>query len=446
MEKTGKLTLAAVLLALLLWGCGGKEKPALTVCVDGNGLNQQFAGPIFTEFQIRHPDITLEIQCLPPYKSDDTGMIEERTAALTRQRTQLMSGNGADVYLFFSNPGSGRDTDGYMLFPDLERHIMAGVIHDLDFLFQDPRFQAADYLPALTQAGRYGGKSYILPLSYTVTALVGVEENLGALTQTLQTRDRGALVQALLAMEAEKRPYLAEGASVLLIPSMDMPPVSVQEGVIQLEAPAWQQTFAWLREILARCPETADIFEVIDYETAAKNGAGVLIGASITQPPYALRVLGDQGFTPRLIPVPNEAGGVTARPYVTALVSGGSRNLTGAAELLLFLLSEEVQGCQPLSESGTNANLCFNGMSWPVRRGCGEKMLENLTVQPVKPGPIGQTLQADVAELEARIDSFRLPGSYDAEIYGLVDGYLKGEETWEACRRKIAEAWNYLDE
>lgn len=238
MGKTGKTALAAVLLALLLCGCGGKEDPILTVCVDGNGLNQQFVGPIFAEFQIRHPDIVLEVEYLLPYKSDDMNRIEERTAALTRQRTQLMSGKGADVYLFFSSPGSGENTDGYMLFPDLERHVMAGVIHDLDFLFQDPRFQGVEYLPALTQVGRYEGKSYVLPLSYTVTALVGVEENLGVSAQTLRTPDRAAPVSALLSMEEEKRPYLAEGASVLLIPSMDMSPVSVQEAAIQLEEPA----------------------------------------------------------------------------------------------------------------------------------------------------------------------------------------------------------------
>ena len=166
----------AVLLAMLSFGCGASEKAGgkLTVCADGNGLNEMYLGPILAQFQKEHPEVELEVVYLPPVNTMDSAMMEERTAALARTRTELMSGKGADVYLFFNRPSE--DYDSYMLFPNLERQIMGGVFHDLDFLFDNPQFDKEAYVPSLQEAGIYEGKPYILPLSYTCPAMIATAE------------------------------------------------------------------------------------------------------------------------------------------------------------------------------------------------------------------------------------------------------------------------------
>lgn len=443
------ITLCCVLALVFLCACGnqaGSSSGVLSICVDGNGLNEIFLGPILAEFEKQYPSITLKVEYLPPYKADDGAMIEERTSALSRTRTELMGGKGADVYLFFGNAGSSRNTDSYMLFPDLERHIMAGVLHDLDFLYTDPRFHEEDYIPALQELGKYEDKSHVLALSYTAPTLVGIAEPLQASGLNIDTTDRLAFVDQLLDMEETQRPYLAACSTVLLVNSTAVQPVSVQKAEIQLNSPAWQQTLTLAKKVMDQCIPATDFSEVINFESSAKKGAVLLPGASITMTPYALRVLEDQGYTARLVPIPDNNGGVTVQPYVTAVVSSGSQNISAVADLLLFLLGDTVQGCESLEHIGGAANLTFNGVGWPVRRGCGVKMLEHLTVSLVHPGPISDTLKADVATLENRADNLRLTCRYDAELYALVQPYLDGSQTWEECYANIETVWSYLDE
>ena len=133
-------------------------------------------------------------------------------------------------------------------------------------------------------------------------------------------------------------------------------------------------------------------------------------------------------------------------PCITAAVSAGCKNTGAAAELLLFLLGDTVQGSGVLESSGSAANFICGGTSWPVRRGCAEKMLENLTIQPIQPGKISDTLKADLRHMEERADACRLAGRYDGELYLLTEPYLNGETSWEECYARIEKEWSYLDE
>lgn len=432
---------------MLLCGCGsGEETGTLRICIDGNGLNEMFIAPILVEFQNQNPGITLEVEYLPAYKADDAAMIEERAAAFTRTRTELMSGEGADVYLFLSAYGSSSDPDSYMLFPDLERNIMSGALHNLDFLFEDERFNAGDYISALDTTGVYEGKSYVLPLSYQVFGLVGVDEALKTSGFDTEETDITAFVEQVLEL-GDGCPYLNGYSSTMLLNSVAMQPVSVQKADILLDEPAWQTVINLAKQIMTETnPVTTDVTAFLDYTTAAQNGAALLPGASFSMCGHSLRVLEMGGCTARFVPVPNENGGVTAQPYVTAVVSSGCENTDAAAELLLWLLSENVQGCEELETVGSAANLSFIGFSWPVRKGCGVKMLEQLDVFPVEPGTISGTLKADIEALENRINTFRIASRYDSSLSSLVSGYINGTETWDECWENIQSTWKYLDE
>lgn len=436
-----------ILVALLLMGCGGeKQVDTLTVCIDGNGLNEMYLGPILAEFEHQNPNIKLEVNYLPPYKADDPAMIERRSAAFTRTRTELMSGKGADIYLFLGAYGSAASADSYMLFPDLERNILSGALHDLGFLFEHEDFRGSDYVGGLTETGMSDGKPYVLPLSYQIFGLVGVDSALTESGFDTEQSDPAEFTRQLLEL-GEKCPFLGTYCHTMLLNSVAMPPVSAQNAQILLQEPQWQQTFELIRQLQGGTGgEIGDFASFLDYTTAAQNGAALLPGASFSMCAHSLRVLEDAGYPARFLGFPNEHGGVTVQPYVTAVVSAGCRNTDAAAELLLWLLSDTVQGCKELKFVGSHANLSFNGFSWPVRRGSAKDMLEQLKFYPVEPGSISETLQTDITALEERIDTFRIPNRYDTSLYSLVEGYLRGEQSWEDCWLGITDAWNYLDE
>lgn len=453
--KKGIIYLCIVSLLLSLCACGDSAKGGgtLTICADGNGLNEMFLGPILAEFESQNPQIELDVQYLPPTNSKDSTMAEERTSALTRTRTELMSGKGADVYLFF-NYVSSDDYETYMLFPNLEQQIRGNVFHDLDFLFEHPDFDETAYISAVTQAGVYEGKSYVLPISYTVPSLIALAEPLENSSFDENTASTGtkAYMEQLLALSEKQRPYLSIASRQLLLHTPSLSPVSVEEAKIRLDTAVWQEALKLNRHIVETCgysPDSQDdFFTALEYEQSIQDGAVFLPVPSVANrtPGYYLRMLEDEGHTTRLLPIPNENGGLTMMPIITAVVSAGCKNTDAAANLLLFLLSDTVQGSKMLEQSGSNAALFSTGTSWPVRKGCALKMVENIQLYPVKPGIVSEVLKTDLEKMENRIDSCRLAGKYDAQLYGFVEAYLYGTQTWEECYSNIEKEWSYLDE
>ena len=435
---------------LLLCACGSSDSTSgtLTICADGNGMNEMFLGPILAEFERQNPDVELVVEYLPPANSSDSAMAEERASALTRARTELMSGEGADIYLFY-NMASPVDYETYMLFPNLERQIQGNVFHDLDFLFEHPDFDKNEYVPALTQAGVYEGKSYVLPISYSTTSFIALSEPLSSsgFDEENAAVSTKAYVEEMLALSDVQRPYLAMASRYYLLKAGSLSPVSVENAGIQLNMPQWQELIGLNRNLIETCgySEEDGRKSLEGYEQHIEDGAAVLPGLS-SQAGYYLRVLEDSGHTMRLLPIPNENGGITMMPHITATVSAGCENTDAAASLLLFLLGETVQGSGELEQSGGNASLFITGNSWPVRKGCGVKMLEHIKLQPVDYGTVSEVLKADVEKMENRIDTCRLASGYDGELPELLAPYLDGEQTWEECYTNIEKEWAYLDE
>ncbi len=444
------LSYLCILSVAFLCACGGSDSAGrtLTICVDGGGMNESRLGPILAEFERQNPDVELVVEYLPPNDFYDSEMVEERSSALTRTRTELMSGEGADIYLF-RHMSSPIDYETYVLFPNLERQIQGNVFHDLDFLFEHPDFDENDYVPALKQAGIYEGKSYVLPISYTTQTFIALSEPLSnsGFDEENAAVSTKAYMEEMLALSNTQRPYLGVASIYSLLDVCIFPPVSVENAEIQLNMPQWQELLELDRYIIETCgyskEDARKAFE--EYEQHIEEGAAVLPGLYM-QAGYYLRMLEDSGHTARLLPIPNEDGGITMMPYITAAVSAGCENTDAAASLLLFLLGETVQGSGELEQSGGNASLFSLGFSWPVRKGCGVKMLEHIKVQPVDYGMVSDVLKADVEEMENRIDTCRLDSGYDGELPELVTPYLKGEQTWEECYANIEKEWSYLDE
>ncbi len=432
--------------------CGGSDsaKGTLTLCIDGNGLNEMFVGPILAEFGRLNPDVELVVEYIPVANSYDSAAAEERSAALTRTRTELMSGEGADIYLFFNMVSAEPET--YMLFPNMERQIQAGIFHDLDFLYECEEFNKDEYIPALTQTGVYNGKSYVLPISYTAQTFIALEDKLSESGFSEEKASEGtkAFMEEMLALSKEERQGLGYISRYSLLKTGTLAPVSIENAEIQLNTNEWQDVLQLTRQVIEETGYTEEIAKEefmngLDYEQRIAEGAVFLPVLSV-QTGYYLRLLEDNGYIARLLPIPNEEGSVTMMSDITATVSAGCENTDAAAKLLLFFLSETVQGCGMLEQSNSNANLFVRGIAFPVRKGCAEKVLENMDLTLVEKGTISEVLKADLKAMEERVEVSRLGSSYDAELSELTGPYLEGVLTWEECYANIEKEWTYLDE
>ena len=112
-------------------------------------------------------DIALFVNALREYKQlydVDVNLelfenVEEMESRIT---TEALSGGGPDVYLF--------STDGNSL--DIQKMMKNGSFYALDELMEEEKsykgYQEENYYSCMIEAGQYGGKQYILPLSFNM--------------------------------------------------------------------------------------------------------------------------------------------------------------------------------------------------------------------------------------------------------------------------------------
>lgn len=102
----------------------------------------------------------IEIEVLP-----ESGV--EREAKLTRLRTEIMAGEGPDIFIMACDTGTSSDGVD-VLFPIPEKAMESGLFLTLDEYIENAQFMEWDKLtPAVMEAGRNEYGQQILPLTYT---------------------------------------------------------------------------------------------------------------------------------------------------------------------------------------------------------------------------------------------------------------------------------------
>lgn len=145
----------------------GEPSPSLRLLVDMDISRVTFASgiqPNFEEFLVRAKGkgapMDIEVEYLPASGT-------ARETALTRIRTECMAGQGPDVF-FCVCPEFASGSKAQALFPFPQKAMRSGLFLPLNEYIQNARFmQWEDLLPAVMEAGKYGGEQMILPLTYT---------------------------------------------------------------------------------------------------------------------------------------------------------------------------------------------------------------------------------------------------------------------------------------
>ncbi|MBQ8280199.1 MAG: extracellular solute-binding protein [Roseburia sp.] len=220
--KICAMALALGMLSSLLSGCSqtrntGRETDVdvneetttlwvLTEISNTDGMNYQ-AEQIAKAFEKEHEGITVKLEILPT----DT---EEREIYLKQLRTQIMAGEGPDVYLLPTGdtietdiPGRGSQTRVTLeyeidpLFRDVTQNMYNGVFADISRYYDaDEELNTEGLQKEIMDAGVIDGCRYVLPIRYDIPSLFvdpELSEEAG-ITQTVLDEGISALTQNVL--------------------------------------------------------------------------------------------------------------------------------------------------------------------------------------------------------------------------------------------------------
>lgn len=162
----------------VLTGCGRREYTGetdtlwiLTEKSNSDGMNLQ-AEIIAERMEAAYPGLTIILDILPTEE-------DQRELKLTQLRSQIMSGNGPDVYLLptggelvCDEPERNENIKIEPLFPDVQLAMGNGVFLDISqYYSKDSLLQSWSLDQKIMDAGIFDGKRYVLPLRYDVPVL-----------------------------------------------------------------------------------------------------------------------------------------------------------------------------------------------------------------------------------------------------------------------------------
>ena len=321
-----------LLCCALLAGCGASSAesqplPVVTICTDAE-TNHAFGQALQALAREYSSEYEFDFITLP---GDDNLTREDEAlqGQLARLRTQIMSGRGPDLFLCSGG--------GNALFTDPQKMMRAGVFADLAPYMDD--FSAGRQLnEAVLAAGRAEGVQYVLPLTFTVGALLTDAETAGAIAaQTTGCIAPADFLGAVWQMTSDD--------PLAMITLADM-----------LNSLCAQPAVDYDSKTAALDEEGRALLALAAQVESACEAAGVQGELAVTaQRPFVLiaaggRGTGDMGAhtrhvlalgrTPALVPVPNGSGGVTASVGVYGGIRANSPHAALAAQILEQLLGQ----------------------------------------------------------------------------------------------------------
>lgn len=155
-----------------------------------DGMNWQ-TEQIIKAFKKENPDVTVTLEILP----NETDHAQERSVRLEQIRTDILAGNGPDVYLI---PNETLMNDP--LFKDVQQAMHNGVFADISSYYDaDTTLGKEDLVTEVMNGGVVNGARYVLPLRYTYPVLYTDRQLMQAAGLDLEAAsDFNSLFNALL--------------------------------------------------------------------------------------------------------------------------------------------------------------------------------------------------------------------------------------------------------
>lgn len=292
----------AFLAVMCLAGCG-QAKPDVLVVAVPQSTGSQCKSSIRRAMRQLGLEMDVEVIEMP---SQSLAEGDEAEQLQTQMRTELMAGEGADLFLL----------DSYQhLLPDVIKTAQNGAFYDLAPLL-DETLAEKNVIQPVMDAGVIDGKRYFVPLAFDLQGITARQSWLDGWQPAADTP--GGMAQAFLERTGGKKALLSE----LLLESCPSPMLDTAAKTISLSP---QQE------------------EVLDYYSRthalpwAQTGDDKFYQDTLYN--FMLDYAQDQELV--FLPVPNGAGGYTAQVSLMAAVRANSPLAEEAAAIIAELLNPE---------------------------------------------------------------------------------------------------------
>lgn len=254
---------------------------------------------------------------------------EERAAALQQTRTELMAGDGADLFIFTMPSPDVADEPAESLFPDPNQTLRSGVFADLsDYTKDDPAFAAC--VPEVMAAGAVDGRQVALPLSYSWAFYYATQENLDLCGIADADLSQGPAEVAKTLEGNAKGVGNAPFFATFILPALPQP-VDYDAGSVSVT-----------EDEIASLLTTFRSLAVASSDATEESGTTMTTPFLSYQPVNAQADLAE-GQTLRFFPYLSTDGTVSAVVNTFAAVRGNCEHVDSAYAFLSFLLSDERQ-------------------------------------------------------------------------------------------------------
>jgi hypothetical protein len=321
-----------------------------------------------------------QLEVLPPSFS-----AQERDAAITRVRTEIMAGKGPDLFLCAQKLygyNAGLDTTLFFKFPvqAMSNHLLLPLD---DYIEKAGNIGWDSLQPVVMQAGRNEEGQQIIPLTYTFEATLFdssyTPKSQLPMTWEQMTEDPDPNIRAA------SGGYLYNIIGTLVDYSQDVPVFSEEEllGWVAKQYDTWQTVPEESRDVLR-------VWMDQGY---------------LSDPDVNISLSGEEEYT--MIPPYNLSGGVTANITTFAAINRNARYPDEAFCVINYLLDPEVQQTSGIFQ------YCMQGL--PVYTGTGNSDTPS--------GGCWQMNEANykaITEIQKQINVANFPGPVDASLWSIL--------------------------
>ena len=404
-----------VCMAVLCTGCQKDEKDeALKVCVDVGASQEMGARALIEGWMEKNPGQEAELIIIP----QDDSLAEMK---ITEVLTEIMSGEGPDVFLINCDGAESSQKARPKLFEDPEKTMNTDIFLSLDEYMEKAEYMdTSEWNQVILESGRTEKGQVILPIRYQYYVCQFPKDDREKTEEFPGSWD---------GLAARKEEFIDLGYN------LDMMFPYIFGGIADYS----QNTMLLSEEELLKRAEEAFQYKKMTQESK-KNKTQEAFYRSIVSDVQLAELRNDKTSVWRALP--NVNGGVTAIVSMYAAVNGNTENPQRAFSLLDFLFSEEVMSGRGFSDGekliGTGVNFSST---------FGITVNDKIFAEENK----GAAWLEDMLEINSRITDVRYQSGFERELFQLPNqlynpGKRDGEmENPEDRKREVQQTYERMN-
>lgn len=463
------------MLPTLLSACSMRKSTyALSVCIESNLYSKM--RQVFDQYSEMYPNVTVTYDILPNLLVETADLDGSRLTydlngvsydsnlrqqMMERLYSEVMSGSGPD--LFVLNTGASYES----FFQDTEKAMQNGVFCDLLPLFREVGITEEDFIEPVIDAGKVGGKQYVIPLDFQLLTIVTSAASRAAIGDSAFS-DTESMLSCIRSL-CESTDFINKlvfdnyGSNNFMDISSyylsEMPLVDFDIQRIQVDTPLTRDVLetgkAIYDKICGRTPYK-DFLGRIGFKAwddYIKSEDYFMLSSLFVGICQETELIDYTGNTPYIDVFPSENGGVCAIINSYAGIRANSENKLNAINMIELMLSPEVQSSPLEYDTGTH----FNG--WSIQKDVVGTRIAGL-IRPRAPincidfdwKMMGATDEENfkgmapvniqkIVELESKIVMARFPTPKAVRV--IISRYYSGEISLDDAISDMQEYWEW---